>query len=120
MITGILTTNFKMLWSNILYSFKFHLKEMGLSFGTGIFAFITLQDIPILVTILGTIVGTFGIPSYFGWRRYKKQEEREGETAIIRAIKDLRELGFINQELDSIEVQRQKAIEWLSKPVKNV
>ena len=86
---------------------------------SGMFAFITLQDVPLVITIVGTALGTVGLPVYFGYRRYRKQEEREMEMAIIKAIKDLRELGFILSH-ESIEEQREKAINWLSKPTNNV
>ena len=97
-------------------SFKTHIREISLSMFTGILGLITLQDIPSMLTIVGVAVGTVIMPIYFGWRRFKKQEEREREAAIIKAIKDLRDLGFITQT-DSIETQRNIAIEWLSKPV---
>lgn len=103
----------------IVFSFKTHIKEMGLSLGTGILGIITLTDVPTIITIIGMTIGTLLMPVYFGWRRYKKQEEREIETALIKAIKDLRDLGFIN-ETHSIEEQRQMAIDWLSKPLSNI
>ena len=73
----------------------------------------------VLTSIIGTAFGTLGLPVYFGYRRYRKQEEREMEMTIIKAIKDLRELGFIKPD-DSIESQRNKAVDWLSKPTNNL
>lgn len=102
-----------------IQSFKYHINDIILSFSSGTFLFITLKDVPIFVTILGTLLGTVCLPLYFGWRRYKKQEEREQETALIKAIKDLRDLGFINKD-EPIETQRNKSMEWLSKPTKNI
>lgn len=109
----------KSMFQHYLQSFKLHLNDSILSFFSGVFAFITLQDVPLIITILGTAFGTLGLPVYFGYRRYIKQEEREMEMAIIKAIKDLRELGFIEPS-ESIESQRTKAIDWLSKPIKNI
>lgn len=103
----------------IVFSFKTHIKEMGLSLGTGVLGIITLTDVPTIITIIGVAFGTLLMPVYFGWRRYKKQEEREMEAAVIKAIKDLRELGFITNE-DTLDIQRQKALDWLQKPVKNL
>lgn len=102
-----------------LDSFKIHIKEIGISLGTGVLGFITLTDINTFITMTGVFIGTVVMPVYFGWRRYKKQEEREMESAVIKAIKDLRELGFIKEE-DSIDIQRNKAIEWLKKPVEKI
>lgn len=120
MANGILNTNiYQKMFQHYLQSFKFHFNDSLLAFFSGTFAFITLQDVPLIITIIGTGLGTLGLPVYFGYRRYRKQEEREIEMAIIKAIKDLRELGFILPD-DSIEVQRQKAIDWLSKPTNNV
>lgn len=116
---GIFQINHKSMFSYYIQAFKFHLNDILLSFGSGTFLFITLQDVPIILTIIGTAVGTVGLPAYFGWRRYKKQEEREKETAIIKAIKDLRELGFIDPS-SPVEAQRQKAIEWLKQSTDNV
>lgn len=117
---GILNTNsHKFMFQHYLQSFKLHLNDSLLAAFSGTFAFITLQDVPVIITIVGTAIGTLGLPAYFGYRRYKKQEEREQEMAIIKAIKDLRELGFILLT-DSIEEQRAKAVDWLSKPTNNI
>lgn len=118
-MTGVLAQQHKTMFDHYIQSFKFHLNDILLSFGSGTFLIITLQDVPILLTIAGTAIGTIGLPVYFGYRRYRKQEEREMEMAIIKAIKDLRELGFILPH-ESIEEQREKAITWLSKPTNNV
>lgn len=105
------------LFEHFLYSFKFHIKDVGLSLGTGIFAMITFNDIPLIFTAIGTLVGTVLLPYYYGRRRYRKQEEREQEAAIIKAIRELRELGFI-LKTDSPDEQHRKAVDWLSKPIK--
>jgi len=116
---GVLKIQHKSMFEHYIQSFKFHFNDIIVSLGSGTFLFITLNDVPILITIIGTAIGTFGLPAFFGYRRYRKQEEREQEAAIIKAIKDLRELGFIKPE-DSLELQRQKAIEWLAKPTKDI
>jgi hypothetical protein len=121
-MTRVLSINInlhRMMFQHYLQSFKLHFNDSLLSVFSGIFAFITLQDVPIIFTILGTGFGTLGLPIYFGYRRFRKQEEREIEMAIIKAIKDLRELGFIDPT-SPIEKQREQAISWLSKPTKNV
>lgn len=112
-------TKVHIMFDYIVFSFKTHIKEIGLSAGTGILGLITLTDVPTIITIIGMTLGTLLMPVYFGWRRYKKQEEREMESAVIKTIKDLRELGFIT-ETHTIEEQRAMAIEWLSKPVHNI
>ena len=109
----------KSMFQHYLQSFKLHFNDSVLSLFSGIFAFITLQDVPLIITIIGTAFGTLGLPVYFGYRRYRKQEEREMEMAIIKAIKDLRELGFIKPD-ESVESQRNKAVDWLSKPTNNL
>jgi hypothetical protein len=108
-----------MTFDYLFYSFKTHIKEIGISLFTGVLGLITLQDIHTFMTMIGVAIGTVVMPVYFGWRRYKKQEEREMEGAVIKAIKDLRELGFI-KESDSLEEQRNKAVEWLKKPVEKI
>ena len=116
---GVFQINYNKMFEHYIQAFKFHLNDIGLSIGSGTLLFITLKDVPLILTIIGTAIGTVCLPAYFAYRRYKKQEEREKETAVIKAIKDLRELGFISQDEPS-EVQRQKAIDWLTKSTGNV
>lgn len=100
-----------------VFSFKSNAREIGLSLCTGVLGFITLDQVPLLLTIIGTAIGTTAMPVYYGWKRYRKQEERERESAVIKAIKDLRDLGFIDPE-EPAEEQHRKAVDWLSKPIK--
>jgi len=119
-MTGIVPNPKQQMLEFYLYNtFKMHFKESMLAFATGFLGIITLQDVSVIVTIFGVAIGTVIIPAVSGWRKFKKQEEREQEAAVIKAIKDLRELGFINKD-EPVDEQRAKAIEWLSKPVTKV
>lgn len=100
------------MFSHFLFSYKYHIKEVFLSLTFGLWGMITMHDIPIILTIIGTLFGTVMLPLYFGYRNYKKKEEREFEKAVINAIIDLRQLGFIEPHLP-IPEQRRIAIEWL-------
>lgn len=111
-----LVINKRTMFEHYIESLKFHIKESLLALCTGIFGMITLKDIPTILSIIGIAIGTVILPIFFGYRRNRKKEERERESAVIRAIKDLRELGFIDPILP-IDEQRAAAIEWLSKPI---
>jgi len=110
--------NHKTMYEIYLNSFKLHFKESVFGFTNGMLWVFTLHDIPVILTIIGITLGSVIMPFYYGRRRYRKQEEREQETALIKAIKDLRELGFIDKTT-SQEEQRKIAEDWLIRPVAN-
>lgn len=117
---GILTQiTHKTMLDHLFLSFKLHFSESAFAFGNGFLWILTWNDVPTLVTVFGIFLGSVAMPFYYGRRRYKKQEERESEEAIIKAIKELRNLGFILTTMSPDE-QRNIAIEWLSKPIKKI
>ena len=111
---------------NYIQTAKMYLTQIGMSIVASIgaiFGIISLEDIPIIISIIGALGTVIAMPWYFGWKKHRRKEKEAREihaqkqletrnTHVLTVIKDLIELGEIDKSL-SLEEKTRIAEEYI-------
>lgn len=107
----------KMWFAEYLVSLKTYSKSVLISiFGT-IPWIVSLQSLPLIISIIGAIGTVIFLPWYFGWRKHKRKEESDYETHLTKTMEYLINMGEIDKDIPLLE--KRVIVEEYLKAIKN-